>query len=94
MAAKPCDMIKDMQTSVVVENNLHRRITRKQHLLQILSEKLRTGNSHRLMFLTRANINQTAVVQDFLRLHRFDEHRKVMLVAGQKVTEYLLCVQI
>ena len=94
MPAKPRDLIEDMPTAVIVQKNFRRRIAGKNRLLELLREKFRRLDLHRLMFLARADIDKPEVLQFRVGLDRLDQHRKIMPVAVEQMGKYLPRVQL
>lgn len=94
MPAKPRNLVKYMPTAVIVQKNLRRRITGENRLLELLREKFRRLDLHRLVFFSRADIDEPEVLQFLVGLNRLDQHRKIMPVALKQMSKYLPGIQL
>ena len=79
---------------MIVQKNLGRRIAGKNRLLELLREKFRRLDLHRLVFLARADIDKPIILQFRVGLNRFDQHRKIMPMAVEQMGKNLPCVQL
>ena len=94
MPAKPRNLVKYMPTAVIVQKNLRRRITGENRLLELLREKFRRLDLHRLVFFSRADIDEPEVLQFLVGLNRLDQHRKIMPVAVEQMGKNLPRIQL
>ena len=90
MTAEPSDLIQRIATAVIIEQDFHHRIPRKKLLLKLLSEKFGPSDHHRLMLLTRPEIDQTKLRKTLAQHTRFEIHRRVMRMACQKMRQDLI----
>lgn len=94
MPAKPRDLVEHMPTAVIVQKNLRRRIPGKYRLLELLREKFRRLDLHRLVFFSRPDIDESEALQFRMGLDRLDQHRKIMPMAVEQMSKHLPRIQL
>jgi CDP-diacylglycerol--serine O-phosphatidyltransferase len=92
--AEPCDLVEHVRAAVVIKQDRRVRIAGEELLLEFLGEEPRSGNDDGFVLLPGAEVHERQFGDARRGGGGFHEQGAIMLVAGEKVGENLVGVEI